>query len=995
MDPVEFVRKWSDSRLRERQGSQSHFIDLCALLGVPSPTDADQLGDRYCFERGAEKVGGGDGWADVWRKGCFGWEYKGKHANLAAALRQLQAYALNLENPPYLVVCDMERIEVHTNWTNTVSRRIEFTLEGLLDPAQRELLRQVLDGSERLKPTITTQDLTAKVAARFGELGKRLQDRKEEPRAVAHFLNRLVFCMFAEDAGLLPEKLFSRTVRATQGRPAAAQAQLSDLFGKMAQPGDTFFGADLIRWFNGGLFDDGSTLLLEPADLKLIADTAEEHDWSQIDPSIFGSMFEQALKATRERPALGAHYTDREKILKIVEPVIVRPLTAEWEAVHAEAIALAAEAAKGEDDRRAVFEAAAEALKVDPAAARAGEAKRRTALTQIARRRDAALGAAKAKVQAWLDRLVAFRVLDPACGSGNFLYVALHALLDLEQRAILDAERLGLAGFVPRVGLECVRGIEIERYAAELARLTLWIGYLQWVRKRGGRALSEPILSTLDQIENRDAVLNADGTEAQWPAVDVIIGNPPFLGDKKMIRDLGEGYVERLRAAYQGRVPGGADFVCYWIAKGWETVQRDTETRIGLVTTNSVRSGASRKLLDSISAAGLLAEAWSDEPWVLEGAAIRVSMIAFGQGFRERRLNGVEVTKINSDLTSSAVDLTLRSELVQNKNSCFVGVILNGHFEIDESMAREWLVAPRNVNGRSNQDVIRPTLNGDDFNGERPAKWIIDFGTGMTERDASFYEKPYDYLRAVVEPYRRRTDALGNFVVRSSQEREIWWRHARPRPAMRKAMRGLIQYIATPMVSSYRTFGFLPVSVLPDQKLVAFAREDFTFFGVLHSRYHDNWTRWTCSWIGAGNDITYSVQSTYLTFPFPEGLTPNIPAADYADDPRAVAIAEAARRLNELREAWLNPPDLVVRTPEVVPGYPDRLLPKDEDAARELKKRTLTNLYNARPTWLDMAHRDLDAAVAAAYGWPSGLSDEAVLERLFALNQGRAAENRR
>jgi len=212
---------------------------------------------------------------------------------------------------------------------------------------------------------------------------------------------------------------------------------------------------------------------------------------------------------------------------------------------------------------------------------------------------------------------------------------------------------------------------------------------------------------------------------------------------------------------------------------------------------------------------------------------------------------------------------------------------------------------------------------------------------------------------------------------------------------MRKAMRGLIQYIATPMVSSYRTFGFLPVSVLPDQKLVAFAREDFTFFGVLHSRYHDNWTRWTCSWIGAGNDITYSVQSTYLTFPFPEGLTPNIPAADYADDPRAVAIAEAARRLNELREAWLNPPDLVVRTPEVVPGYPDRLLPKDEDAARELKKRTLTNLYNARPTWLDMAHRDLDAAVAAAYGWPSGLSDEAVLERLFALNQGRAAENRR
>jgi len=987
MDPVEFVRKWSDSRLRERQGSQSHFIDLCALLGVPSPTDADQQGDRYCFERGAEKVGGGDGWADVWRKGCFGWEYKGKHANLAAALRQLQAYALNLENPPYLVVCDMERIEVHTNWTNTVSRRIEFTLEGLLDPAQRELLRQVLDGSERLKPTITTQDLTAKVAARFGELGKRLQDRKEEPRAVAHFLNRLVFCMFAEDAGLLPEKLFSRTVRATQGRPAAAQAQLSDLFGKMAQPGDTFFGADLIRWFNGGLFDDGSTLHLEPADLKLIADTAEEHDWSQIDPSIFGSMFEQALKATRERPALGAHYTDREKILKIVGPVIVRPLTAEWEAVHAEVIALAAQAAKTDDDRRAVFEAAAEAIKVDPAAAKAGEGKRRATLTQIAKRRDAALGEAKAKVQGWLDRLVAFRVLDPACGSGNFLYVALHALLDLEQRAILDAERLGLAGFVPRVGLECVRGIEIERYAAELARLTLWIGYLQWVRKRGGRALSEPILSTLDQIENRDAVLNADGTEAQWPAVDVIIGNPPFVGGKRMRENLGDSYVEQLFETYRRRVPAEADFVCYWVEKAWGEIAAEHAQRAGLVTTNSIRGGANRRVLDPIADAAALEEAWADEPWVLEGAAVRVSMIGFGNGFAGRQLAGRPSLRINSDLTGGAVDLTKAVRLSENAGVAFMGDTKGGAFDVPGDRARSWLALPLNPNGRPNSDVLKPWRNAMDVTRRSADKWIIEFGWTMSEADAALFEAPFQYLTSAVKPERDKN-------ARAAY-RQNWWLHVESRQGMWRALTGRSRFIVSPRVAKHRLFVWFESTVEPDSALIVTTRDDDTTFGVLHSRFHELWSLRMGTWLGVGNDPRYTPSTTFETFPFPEGLTPNIPAADYADDPRAVAIAEAARRLNELREAWLNPPDLVVRTPEVVPGYPDRLLPKDEDAARELKKRTLTNLYNARPTWLAMAHRDLDAAVAAAYGWPSGLSDEAVLERLFALNQGRAAENRR
>lgn len=202
---------------------------------------------------------------------------------------------------------------------------------------------------------------------------------------------------------------------------------------------------------------------------------------------------------------------------------------------------------------------------------------------------------------------------------------------------------------------------------------------------------------------------------------------------------------------------------------------------------------------------------------------------------------------------------------------------------------------------------------------------------------------------------------------------------------------GLSRYIVTPEVTKHRVFVWLPRKVCPDHKLMVFARDDDVFFGILHSEIHRLWSLATCSWHGVGNDPRYTITTTFRTFPFPEGLTPNIPAADYADDPRAVAIAEAARRLNELRENWLNPLDLVRREPEVVSGYPDRMLPVNDEAAAILKKRTLTNLYNERPAWLDHAHKELDAAVAAAYGWPADLSDDEILARLFALNQERAA----
>lgn len=653
--------------------------------------------------------------------------------------------------------------------------------------------------------------------------------------------------------------------------------------------------------------------------------------------------------------------------MTIINPVIVEPLTAEWEMAKAEIAELVEKAAAAKSGARTRF-----------------------------------LNQAQAVLDTHLQRLADYRVLDPACGSGNFLYLALLSLKDLEHRAQVEAEAMGLPRRFPRIGPEVVKGIEINSYAAELARVSVWIGEIQWMLKNGFAASGNPILKPLDTIECRDALmtwkLGDDGqesqwVEAEWPEADAIIGNPPFLGNKKMIRELGEEYVATLRKIYRPMLPRAGDFVCFWFAKSYAQLCLTPKTSVGLVATNSIRSGSNNDIIKKICGSGRIFSAWADEPWVIDGAAVRVSLICFDrkQG-EERQLNGLPVAIINPDLSGRAVDVSARRTLAENLGVCFVGVILNGDFEVTGDVARQWLLLPKNVNGHSNSDVLRPTLNGDDFNGERPDKWVIDFGTSIAEFDASMYERPFEHISAKVRPFRQRTNAQGAYAVRAKNEREIWWRHARSRPAMRKALGGLEQYIATPMVSSYRTFGYLPASVLPDQKLVVFARKDNFFLGVLHSRIHHVWTEATCSWIGAGNDITYSNTSVFETFPFPEEMTPDIPVANYGGDPRAIAIATAAARLNELRENWLNPPDLVRREPEVVPGYPDRILPVSEEAAQKLKKRTLTNLYNERPAWLQNAHKALDEAVAAAYGWPVDLSDDEILARLFELNQERAAK---
>ena len=968
MTPQDFIAKWRAADLKERSASQSHFNDLCALLGVVDPISADPLGEWFAFEKGASKTSGGEGWADVWRKGCFAWEYKGPKKDLDKAFSQLLQYSVALENPPLLIVSDMDRIRIHTNWTNTVQEVHEYTLEDLLDGQVRERLKRVFTDPEEFKPSKTRQALTEETAREFAGLAQRLRDRGHEPQQVAHFVNQLVFCMFAEDVGLLPDNLFTKMLDLCRSDPASFAEHAGTLFGAMAQQGGKV-GFTRIDWFNGGLFQDDHALPVTRDDVEDLY-RAAQRDWSQIDPSILGTLFERGLDPAK-RSQLGAHYTDREKIMMIVQPVIIDPLEAEWAEALAKMTALVESAPKRTAERL-----------LTPAEKRKAEKLREDAAAIHSQ---------------FIERLTNFRVLDPACGSGNFLYVALRALKDIEHRANLDAEALGLPRGFPRVGPECVLGIELNPYAAELARVSVWIGEIQWMRRNGFDAAKNPILRNLDTIECRDAVLDeVTGGRAKWPEADVVVGNPPFLGNKKMIAELGEDYTKALRKAWP-QVAGGADLVCYWFVEAWQRISAGKLCRAGLVSTNSIRSGANREVLKDIAHGGRIFEAWSDQPWFDEkGAAVRVSMTCFDGMEGLARLDGVNVLSIHADLKSGDVDASILRCLPENAGCSFVGVILNGEgFEIDPALARDFLTRRGNPNGKANSDVLQPTLNGEDFNGNRPDKWVIDFGTEMSQHDAALYEAPFEHLLATVKPYRQRKNESGEFAVRANNEREKWWLHARARPAMRKELKNLDKYIATPMVTSYRNFGFLPASVLPDQKLVVFARNDLTFFGLLESRAHFVWTLATCSWIGTGNDITYAKLAVFETFPFPEGLTPNIPAADYADDPRARAIAKAAARLNELRENWLNPSDLVVREPEVVPGYPDRILPVDEAAAKELAKRTLTNLYNARPAWLDHAHRALDEAVAEAYGWGDDwrggvLTDDEVLARLFRLNQERA-----
>lgn len=945
MTPEKFIALWTDNKLTERGGAQGHFDDLCDLLGVEKPRDRD----NYCFERGAKKSGGGDGWADVWKRGHFGWENKKPGRDLKTALKQLTDYALELENPPLLVVSDRERIEIHTAFTGYPDEPREIKLADIGKTENLQILRWVFTDPEKLRPTKSLAAITEEAAGKFGALAEALRQRGEPPDKVAHFLTQCLFCMFAEDEALLPRGIFTRLLEKSADT-ARALNRINALFTAMQSGGD--YGDEAIPWFNGGLFAQVAVPPLTTADLVELREAARM-DWRAIDPSIFGTLFERGLNP-KKRSQLGAHYTDPATIMKLVEPVILRPLLAEW-AGHREAIAKALAKSKKQGDK--------------------------------------AYKAANGEFHGFLERLKNFRILDAACGSGNFLYLALKTLKDLERRVNTEAELLGLHRQVSiEVSPANVLGIEIDPYAAELARVTVWIGEIQWMMQNGYAVADRPILKPLDTIENRDALMNADGSEANWPASDVIVGNPPFLGDKVMRGELGASYTEKLRACYEGRVPGGADLVTYWFEKARAQIVAGQCVAAGLVSTNSIRGGANRKVLARVVASTTIFDAWSDLDWVNDGAAVRVSLASFGQPRRASvMLDGTPVTRIFADLTAGdGLDLSAAKPLVENFTTAFIGIQKTGEFEIAGDLGRQWIAEPANPDGSRNHTVVRPWANGFDIARRPTDMWIVDFGVRVEESTAIMYEAPYKHLAERVKPFRADS--------KREIQRRYWWHFGEARPGMRRALNGRQRFIVTVAHSKHRLFVWRPAACCPDHALVVIARNDDTTFGILHSRFHELWS------LRLGTSLEdrprYTPTTTFETFPFPRSLTPRDTAkrearADGGAEESNPAIAAAAKRLHELREAWLNPPDWVdwVRTAEeAAAGFPLRPVAKQGKAA-ELQKRTLTNLYNARPAWLEHAHQTLDAAVAAAYGWQDytpAMTDDEILRRLLALNRVRS-----
>ena len=1050
---ADFIAKWGPggpaAHLNEEQGAQSHFLDLCDLLGVPKP--GSDVGGEYVFERRSLVLGESRGYADVFYRDHFAWENKAPGKNLDAALRQLQQYSLALSNPPLLVVCDRLTLRIHTQFNGHPSETHTVRIEQLDQPDKQALLRRLWLAPESFRPRQTSRDITEAAAQSFATLAAQLRARGHAGEAVAHFLTQCLFCFFAEDVGLLPGRMFERLVGNRQLTSERLTAGLASLFTTMQTGG--LYGPDDIPWFNGGLFAHISVPKLEIIDITELRNAAALN-WSAIDVSIFGTLFERGLDPAK-RSQLGAHYTDPATIARITGPVITRPLLQKWELVAHDLQALAA---------------------------------------KITKNGDAAYRKAHARFVDWLEQLRAFRILDPACGSGNFLFMGLKALKDVELISITQAAALGLDREQDLVtGPHNLLGIELNEYAAELARVSVWIGEIQWRMAHGYAPKTNPVLEPLEQIECRDALLQflppplgegrgggrgasgsavllpplAEGrdgghgtstsaapdasapgphpnpppkgegvNEAPWPRADVVVGNPPFLGDKWMRSELGDAYVDALRKTYEGRVPGGADFVTFWFEKSRRAIEQKQLLAAGLVATNSIRQRGNRPVLEAIAQTTRIFEAWADEPWVNEGAAVRVSLVCFGQSTQTARLDGQDVAQIFTDLkaqplgSGDAVDLTLAQPLRENADASYFGFCLAGQFKVPAAEAANWLRQP-NVNGRPNSDVLKPIYNGRDVTSRWAGDWVVDFGTELSEQDAALYEAPFAHVRTHVAP------------VRASNKRAArarwWWRFGETRPGLRRQLDALPRYIATVETAKHRVFVFFPVSVAPEHSLIVIPRADDATFGILSSRFHVVWA------LARGGTLEdrprYNSIAAFQPFPFPAGLTPadtahqrteaieggalipaglpgdfkpNKPASrtqqataatqTIAIRDAASAIAQAAQRLDALRRNWLNPPEWTRAVPEVVPlgmehsPYPDRIEPRpnlSEADAKALQKRTLTNLYNQRPAWLAQAHAALDAAVAAAYGWTDytpAMPDDEILRRLLALNRERAVQ---
>jgi hypothetical protein len=810
---------------------------------------------------------------------------------------------------------------------------------------------------------------------------------------VANFLLRCLFTMFAEDVALLPAGSFTGLLARLKEDPDAFVPALESLWGTMSTGGLSTILLKKLPRFGGGLFTQADAIPLNADQIQLLIEAAAA-SWEDVEPAIFGTLLERALDP-RERHKLGAHYTPRAYVERLVNPTVMEPLRAEWRNVQVAALQLAEQ---GQDQQ------------------------------------------AIAQVEGFLHHLAGVKVLDPACGSGNFLYVTLELLKRLEGEVVNTLHDLGATAKLELEGVMVTpanfHGIELNPRAAAIAEQVLWIGFLQWHLKVHGdlHHIPEPILRDLHNIENRDAVLEYDSKAEQrdaegnvvtrwdgrttkphpvtgeevpdpearvpvytytnprpapWPSVDYIVGNPPFIGPARMREALGDGYTEALRSVYPN-VPDSADLVLYWWDKAAELVRTGKAKRFGFITTNSLRQTFNRKVIQHHMGQKqpiALAFAIPDHPWVdsADGAAVRVAMSVgvpgTGHGVLQRVMNEVEADEAVEVTLSQQVgkvfaDLTIGADVASAlplKAACDIscpGVKLHGSGFIITPEEAEGLGLGR-IEGLEKH--IRDYRNGKDLTSRPRGVYVIDlFGLSAVEVKQRFPEV-YQHIHAKVKPER---DAKGN-TKDGAGYAKLWWLFGKPRQELRKMLATLPRYIATVETSKHRFFTFLESSILPDNMLVNIALEDAYFLGVLSSRIHVAWALAAGGRLGVGNDPRYNKTRCFETFPFP-ACTPE----------QRANIRDLAEQLDahRKRQQALHPALTLTGLYNVLEAVRagEQLSAKD----RKVYEDGLVGI-------LKELHDQLDAAVANAYGWPADLSTDEILHRLVDLNAERAAEEAR
>ena len=988
-----FITHWRNAGGGERSQSQKFLINFCQALGLEEPMDGDY---KFEFDVKGDK---GRNFIDLYKRRAFVLESKQSRARrersefpnqndlvpkeedqrrgkssrawdvlMNNARQQAENYARHLppdhEWPPFIIVCDVGHcFELYADFTGKGRNYTQFPdrqtfrvyLDDLAKPEVQAMFRAIWDDPHALDPTRRAVKATRAIAERLAAVSKRMEQRKLPAEHVAAFLMRCIFTMFAEDVELLPKDTFTSLLDRARDKPHIFAPELEMLWQAMDRGDYASAVQDRVKKFNGQLFRDAPAYPLEKEEIGELREAARQ-DWREVDPSIFGTLLEQALDPV-ERSRLGAHYTPRAYVERLVVATVIEPLRSEWQQVLATAERLM------------------------------GEARSKEAI---------------AAVQFFHEKLYNTHVLDPACGTGNFLYVTLELMKRLEGDVVEALLNLGgqqaLAGLDRHeVDPHQFLGLEVNGRARHIAELVLWIGYLQWHIRNNRSLPGEPVLRDYKNIRHMDAVLAHDGVDAKgnyinprrpdWPEADYIVGNPPFIGGKDIRSKLGDHYAEALWAAHKD-MNDSADFVMYWWDRAAELLTRKGTRlkRFGLVTTNSITQVFQRRTVERHLSAKLpvsLLLAIPDHPWTKatkQAAAVRIAMTVVSAGTHDGTLletaadQGLDpdepklafsssTGRINADLQIGA-DVTSATELIANTGLGYRGMQLIGSGFIVTPQEAQQLGLGR----RPGLDQhIRPYRNGRDLTSVPRDVMVIDLFGLEAEEVRDRFPEVYQHVLRSVKPERDANN-------RESYKRS-WWVFGEPRKDLRPALKGLSRYIATVETAKHRVFQFLDADILPDNMLVNIASDDAYHLAVLTSRIH---VTWALSQGGTlENRPRYTKSHCFDPFPFSN-----------PDEFTRARIAGFGEKLDALRK-------------QVQADHPEITLTQMYNVLEKLKVGASLTRDDERVRddglvlVLKDYHDEIDAAVAQAYGWPVDLPEQEVLARLVALNRERAAEEAR